>query len=123
MKINIKKYSKKKLTKEPYIRIDAWDTWNMDNTLAIIILPMLIQLKETKHGIPSQFCLDGESWTVGETKWNAVLDKMIWSFSEIVNHSLDFKLDFKDKSDYLKHQETVDEGLALFGKHFRDLWD
>src|SRR6056300_1762589 len=34
------------------IRIDPWDTWSMDHTLAPIILPMLKQLKETKHGAP-----------------------------------------------------------------------
>lgn len=32
------------------IRIDRYDTWSMDATLAPIILPMLKQLKETKHG-------------------------------------------------------------------------
>ena len=32
------------------IHIDYWDTWNMNDTLALIILPMLKQLKETKHG-------------------------------------------------------------------------
>ena len=35
-----------------YVKIDPWDTWNMYNTLADIILPMLKQLKETKHGSP-----------------------------------------------------------------------
>jgi hypothetical protein len=33
-----------------YVSIDRWDTWSMDNTLAHIVLPMLKQLKETKHG-------------------------------------------------------------------------
>ena len=35
-----------------YIKIDRWDTWNMDGTLAGIILPMLKQLQATKHGSP-----------------------------------------------------------------------
>lgn len=34
------------------IRIDGWDTWSMDHTLSPIILPMLRQLKEAKHGAP-----------------------------------------------------------------------
>ena len=34
------------------VRIDHWDTWSMDDTLAYIVLPMLKQLKETKHGGP-----------------------------------------------------------------------
>ena len=32
------------------IRIDKYDTWNMDHTLALIILPMLKQLKQRNHG-------------------------------------------------------------------------
>jgi hypothetical protein len=35
-----------------YVKIDRWDTWNMDSTLSPIILPMLRQLKATKHGAP-----------------------------------------------------------------------
>lgn len=34
------------------VRIDRWDTWSMDNTLAHIILPLLKQLDTTKHGSP-----------------------------------------------------------------------
>jgi len=34
------------------IHIDRWDTWSMDHTLAYIVLPMLKQLKERKHGAP-----------------------------------------------------------------------
>jgi hypothetical protein len=33
-----------------YVKIDKYDTWSMDTTLAKIVLPMLKQLKETKHG-------------------------------------------------------------------------
>jgi hypothetical protein len=35
-----------------YVKIDRWDTWSMDHTLAFIILPMLKQLKKDKHGAP-----------------------------------------------------------------------
>lgn len=34
------------------IKIDRWDSWSMDHTLSPIILPMLKQLKDTKHGSP-----------------------------------------------------------------------
>ena len=33
-----------------FVKIDYWDTWSMDHTLGEIALPMLKQLKETKHG-------------------------------------------------------------------------
>ena len=35
-----------------YVKIDRWDTWSMDHTLGMIALPMLRQLKATKHGAP-----------------------------------------------------------------------
>lgn len=42
--------SKKK--RKVKIRIDHYDTWGMDHTLALIALPMLKQLQESKHGSP-----------------------------------------------------------------------
>jgi hypothetical protein len=42
--------SKKK--RKVKVHIDPWDTWSMDHTLAYIVLPMLEQLKATKHGAP-----------------------------------------------------------------------
>ena len=53
MKINIGKYKKNGNPRTEKIHIDPWDTWSMDYTLALIILPMLNQLKESKHGAPS----------------------------------------------------------------------
>lgn len=46
------KWIDKKKKRKIYVHIDRWDTWSMDNTLAYIILPMLKQLKESKHGAP-----------------------------------------------------------------------
>lgn len=42
----------KKFSRKVKVRIDRYDTWSMDHTLAPIILPMLKQLKATKHGAP-----------------------------------------------------------------------
>ena len=49
LNVTINKLFQKRTVK---IRIDKYDTWNMNDTLAMIILPMLKQLKETKHGSP-----------------------------------------------------------------------
>lgn len=80
------------------IHIDKWDTWNMDRTLAMIVLPMLKQLNETKHGAP---CVDDEDVpehlrsTVAPLKeneydtdgnhflrWDWVLNEIIWAFEQ-----------------------------------------
>jgi len=69
-----------------YVKIDRYDTWNMDHTLALIILPMLKQLRATKHGIPGSFIHDGKDgdkeFAEAELRWNAVMDEMIWAFEE-----------------------------------------
>jgi hypothetical protein len=80
------------------VRIDRWDTWSMDDTLAPIILPMLVQLKETKHGAP---IVDDEDvpkelkstsaepkekdWDTDSNhfkRWDWVMDEMIWAFEQ-----------------------------------------
>ena len=84
------------------VHIDRWDTWSMDHTLALIVLPMLKQLKETKHGgpyvdlkdVPKE--LHGKKLTKkqkdnGEVddkhfeRWDWVLDEMIFAFDSKVN--------------------------------------
>ena len=42
-----------KKSRQIYVKIDRYDTWGMDSTLALIVLPMLRQLQATKHGAPN----------------------------------------------------------------------
>lgn len=84
------------------VKIDPWDTWNMESTLAPIILPMLVQLKETKHGAPRvddedvpyelrresdlEFGEDPDDFTTDKfwfDRWDYVLDEMIFAFESI----------------------------------------
>ena len=86
-----------------YVKIDRWDTWSMDHTLALIVLPMLKQLQETKHGSPM---VDDEdvpeelkSTVLKEDeyindvnyfkRWDWVLNEMIWTFEQKVNEDAD----------------------------------
>jgi len=80
------------------VRIDKYDTWNMDNTLALIILPMLKQLKETKQGSPlvddedvpahmrHTLSKGTDDWETDDRwihyKWEWVLNEMIWAFEQ-----------------------------------------
>jgi hypothetical protein len=104
------RYSRK--NRKISIQIDSYDTWSMDSTLAIVILPMLKQLKETKHGSPhvcmedvpkpmrltehepygAQQCFDFYNEPElnrqnikcdVHTRWKWVLDEMIWAFEQI----------------------------------------
>ena len=106
MKVIIGKYPKNGNQKKS-IRIDPWDTWSMDSTLADIILPMLKQLRKTQHGAP---CTDDEDapehlrstaakpkkndWDIDEfhfKRWDWIMKEMIWTFNE---HAKDRDPDF-----------------------------
>jgi len=94
-------HSKKKRTVK--VHIDRWDTWSMDDTLAHIILPMLKQLKATKHGAPwvavddvpkelrpskqevLAYNKDGTTDDKFFERWDWVLDEMIFAFENKVN--------------------------------------
>jgi len=81
------------------IRIDPYDTWGMDSTLSMIILPMLKQLHATKHGAPlvddddvpehlrSTAAEPRENeWDTDSNhfvRWDWVMDEMIWTFTQL----------------------------------------
>ena len=125
MKVNIGEYlnSEDKGERVIEIHIDDYDIWNMDHTLALIILPMLKKYKSTFHGIPSNFCYDQDETELpieeSKSMWNQILDKMIWSFEAIVKD--DDLLQPKDK--IVEYNERIQEGLNLFAVYFRSLWD
>jgi hypothetical protein len=129
--------SKKK--RKVNVRIDPYDTWSMDHTLALIIHPMLVQLKNTKHGSACVDVEDTPTIEVGELddfgsdnkvheRWDWVLDEMIWSFEQIINdnsHELFYNEDTQswDREALDKYEERIKNGLRLFGKYYRGLWD
>lgn len=177
MKVDIRKYPKY-AERKVSVEIENFDTWSLDHTLALIILPALIQLKEFKHGIPSDFATTGgedwqdqkcfdfyseaNDWAFEERvkQWDEVLDKMIWSFQQLVvddygdqYHHGEMKMDWVktdklypnpitgkmeatyqmvdknpdehwyDHVGHKLHEDRVQEGLELFGKYYRTLWD
>lgn len=86
------------------VHIDRWDTWSMDHTLAYIVLPMLRQLKATKHGAPYVDPKDvpkelqpkkqtkkqkdnGETDSTHFERWDWVLDEMIFAFESKLDDS------------------------------------
>jgi len=86
------------------VRIDPWDTWSMDDTLAYIILPMLKQLREKKHGAPyvdledvpeelqpkKQTKKQKDNCETDSThfeRWDWALDEMIFAFESKLDDS------------------------------------
>ena len=121
MKVNIGKYYKNSPDRRINIDIERFDTWGLDHTLSLIILPALIQLKETKQGVPHDFAnaggedyIDQDSFDFyKEThndafnekikEWDEILDKMIWSFQQLALEDYDQQYHHgKAKYDFVK---------------------
>lgn len=182
MKISIGPYKDDNTPRREEVVIHNYDTWNMDHTLALIILPMLKQLKETKHGVPVidhedmpehlQYIsrkydqrartdmidqlqpIEYDDLSEHEFQrqikcWDWIMDEMIWAFEQILDDDNDkqfysgesdiyweelengmsemkrgpndtFKIDHESLA---KHNERIGNGLTLFGKYYRSLWD
>jgi hypothetical protein len=135
MKVNIGKY-KKSGKQNMRVVIDRYDTWNMDSTLAHIILPMLLQLRQTKHGSPmvddedvphlpkkglssdenNQYDLfasdeqDELFWNQYHVRWEWVINEMIFAFRSLVTGNWDEKY-FTGESDI--YWEELDDGSGM----------
>lgn len=117
-----------------YIRIDPWDTWNMDDTLAEIILPMLRQLVDTKLGAPYVENEDRpehlradkppqhETDEFHNQAWDWVLDEMIYAFDCKVNEDSPI-MRIDSMEDVEVEQARISNGFRLFGKYYENLWD
>jgi hypothetical protein len=92
-----------------HLIIHPWDTWSMDHTLSYIIVPMLEQLKATKHGYPSDLT---------EERWDEILDEMIWAFTFKRDH-FNTLMEKNPKAT----QERLSNAFRLFGEYYENLWD
>ena len=140
-----------------YIKIDHWDTWSMDHTLSLLIVPMLKQLHKEKHGGP--LVDDGDvpeelkstsappkenDWDIDDNyfkRWDWVMEEMIWTFEQLCDWDNDkaffdygtkvenesFENSIKrikvDHDGLNSHNDRIQNGLRLFGKYYRSLWD
>ena len=159
-------YSKQKRTIS--VKLDRWDSWSADSTMSIIIVPLLKQLHETKHGAPMSDDEDvpeglglrsteappkKDEWVTDENhfkRFDWIMDEMIWAHTQLHPHT-DWEaqyhtgvhdIQFKelengysemvsgpndthvfDVEGYNAHSARIDNGLRLFGKYYRGMWD
>jgi hypothetical protein len=132
MKIKIGPY-KNKGERKIDIQIDRYDTWNMDHTLALIVLPMLKQLKKEKHGSPmvdsedvpenlrvttteewdDQKCFDfyHKDKKIKKKEWNILHDRWDWIMNEMIYAFTEYNNDFKGENKFFSKKpiKIVDE--------------
>ena len=83
------------------------EVWNTDNTIAQLIVPRLQAFKALdKHGGPPDFSEMRE--------WNNAIQKMIDAFE---------LMKYVSGVNTKEEERIVEEGLDLFRKYFRHLWD
>jgi len=147
------------------VHIDKYDTWSMDHTLALIVLPMLKQLKEKQHGagfvddkdVPKELRSTSapakeNEWDTDDNhfnRWEWVMDEMIFAFNSKVDdsweeqfqsgeHDIQWKKLENGHSEMIKgpndtfeinmkgrkaYEKRIQNGFALFGKYYQNLWD
>ena len=99
------------------IELDAYDTWNVDYTLAVVAAPLLRQLRSRSHSygmvdpgdVPAHIPTDTNYGTM--ESWHWVMDEMIWAFTSMSED---------DDADITERHKNA---LRLFGKYYFSLWD
>ena len=113
------------------VLVEPHDVWNLDWTLAQIIHPGLMMLKQQKNGAPrvdpedvpeelrptpeelANYEEDARTDELWFDRFDYILDEMIWAFDLMKQD-----VNIFSKSD----SERVDNALRLFGKYYRSLW-
>jgi hypothetical protein len=89
-----------KRDRQIYVRIDRYDSWSADHTLALIAVPLLKQLQASKHGAPLVDDSDvpeglglrsteappkENEWDIDSNhfkRWDWVLSEIIWALEQ-----------------------------------------
>lgn len=108
------------------IKIDNYDVWNLYETLALIIIPCLKELKDTKNGSPSidpsdvpLFLRDTNfSDELVHSRWEYVIDEMIYAFECKLEDDL-----IDNTKDSQAKVARIENGMRLFSKYYDGLWD
>jgi len=132
MRVNIRRPPKNPERKQRIdVSIEPHDVWSLDWTLAQIIHPGLIMLKQQKNGAPwvdpadvpeelrptpeelANYEEDARTDELWFDRFDYILDEMIWAFDLIKQ---DVNIHSKPEA------ARVDNALRLFGKYYRSLW-
>lgn len=116
------------------VRIDKYDAWNADHTLALIILPVLKQLRDTKDSyslvdstdVPKvlkatkteieEYNKNGAIDSKAPLRWDYILGEMIFAFESIVDDSWEDKF-YTGDIDFLSIPVDADNNEVPEGEH------
>lgn len=138
VKVSIGPYPRGDKERKITVKIDGYDVWNADHTLALIIHPLLVKVKESKPGAPFVHDEDvpdhlkasnatSEKIDLFDTdefwhqRWEYVIDEMIWAFAQIIDDNEEPNYD-GTKGKWIEYDNRCQNGYRLFGKYLRALW-
>ena len=132
MRVNIRRPPKNPERKQRVdVLVEPHDVWSLDWTLAQIIHPGLIMLKQQKNGAPwvdpmdvpeelrptpeelANYEEDARTDELWFDRFDYILDEMIWAFDLIKQD-----VNIHSKSDAAR----INNALRLFGKYYQSLW-
>ena len=115
------------------IIIDDFDVWNLDHTLALIIVPALKVLKKKKQGapfvknedVPKHLRAADEEMKIndaggGDTdkhyfdRWDWVIDEMIWAFQQKLEDWEESYCSGETDVNWIKIKEKDDKGEDMY---------
>lgn len=130
------------------IKLHPSDTWNLDETLALIIVPLLEQLKVESNSYSTIKDGDAPDNLEDHEKWQWIMGEMIYGFKSCIGdweaqfETGVFDMEFKqtkdgesillpgvnhthqvDYEEMNKAKTRADNGIMLFAKYYRGLWD
>ena len=111
--------------------IDDYDVWNLDHSLALIIVPALKLLKKKKQGAPvvqnedvpenlrvseeeEEDVADGGTDEHYFERWDYVLDQMIWAFQQKLEDWEEKFYSGETDTSFVKIKEKDDKGEELY---------
>jgi hypothetical protein len=128
MQVKLGRFPKGDTERKISVKIDKWDTWNADHSIALIAVPLLIQLKETKHGSPNVDDADvpehlrstaapakENDWDTDNNwhlRWDYVMGEMIYAMQEIANYNKGEEI-FWDHSEVDETKDIMEQVHAM----------
>lgn len=125
MKVFIGPYQEGDTPRQEDVFLDKWDSWNADHTIALIVAPLLKQLKLDKQGscmvddadVPEELRSTSappkeNEWDTDANihkRWDWVLDEMIWTMEDHAEGTGDNK--FYDHSE-VNEEADINEQVA-----------
>lgn len=85
--------------------------WNLSHYIAQISGPILRKMQKKGLSCPMDLTIK---------EWHTILDKIAYAMEHIDD---DYYCRVKGENNVKEHAIKIEEGLDLFSKYFRDLWD